>query len=573
MAPGSNNVPKNIGAVQPAKSAVATAAVAGAFSAVFLVLLVVNYIQVSIMMPRREAELTDLKVKIQKQADDKELLAQIRALDLRIRQQRLRRLDFSRKCGYMLLGGVVVFLAGVIWADSHRKKRPTPGPVGNQRNEQIFQAARSRLAVAIGLVVLAAVGIFLVVAPRINFAEAEAEGPSYPSDEEIAKNWHRFRGPGGAGISAYTNIPTRWDGKTGEGILWKTEVPLPGHNSPVVWGDRVFLSGATEQKREVYCFDAISGKLLWTGEVPKASREKLEIKEDTGAAACTVASDGRRVYAIFASGDIGCFDFKGSRLWTKSLGIPDSAYGYASSLEVYQNLLLVQFDQATVEDGKSRLFAFDGLSGRPVWEVKRPVANSWTSPIVVKAVNKYQLITVADPWVISYEPASGKEIWRAKCVGGDVAPSSICAGGLVFVIEPYKQLVAIRPDGQGDITRTHIAWRAVDSGPDICCPVSNGELIYVLTTEGMLICHRVADGTKVYEKDLNATFLASPSLAGDKMYLLSEKGVMYLVQTGSEYKELGRCELGEDCWASPAFADGRIYLRGLKTLYCIGNKP
>jgi outer membrane protein assembly factor BamB len=240
---------------------------------------------------------------------------------------------------------------------------------------------------------------------------------------------------------------------------------------------------------------------------------------------------------------------------------------------VYQNLLLVQFDQATVEDGKSRLFAFDGLSGRPVWEVKRPVANSWTSPIVVKAANKYQLITVADPWVISYEPASGKEIWRAKCVSGDVAPSSICAGGLIFVIEPYKQLVAIRPDGQGDITRTHIAWRAEDSGPDICCPVSNGELIYVLTTEGMLICHRVADGTKVYEKDLNATFLASPSLAGDKMYLLSEKGVMYLVQTGSEYKELGRCELGEDCWASPAFADGRIYLRGLKNLYCIGNKP
>jgi outer membrane protein assembly factor BamB len=234
---------------------------------------------------------------------------------------------------------------------------------------------------------------------------------------------------------------------------------------------------------------------------------------------------------------------------------------------------LVQFDQGSAEDGKSRFFAFDGLSGRLVWETKRPVSSSWTSPIAVKAANKYQLITVADPWVISYEPASGKEIWRAKCVGGDVAPSPIYAGGLIFAIEPYKQLAAIKPDGQGDVTSTHIAWRAEDNGPDICCPVSNGELIFVLMTEGTLVCYRVADGTKVYEKELGEGFRASPSMVGDKLYLLTEKGVMYIASAGNEYKELARCELGEDCWGSPAFGDGRIYLRGVKNLYCIGNKP
>jgi len=325
----------------------------------------------------------------------------------------------------------------------------------------------------------------------------------------------------------------------------------------------------------VYCFDAISGRLLWTGEVPTTLQagKKLEIGQDTGFAASTVATDGRRVYAIFATGDVGCFDFDGKRVWARSLGIPDSAYGYTCSLEVYRNVLFVQYDQAGVEDQKSRLLALDGFSGRSLWEAKRPVANSWTSPILIKVGDKYQLITLGDPWVISYDPGSGTEIWRAKCVSGDLVPSAIYAGGLVFVVEPYTQVVAVRPDGRGDVTGTHIAWRAEDGGPDICSPVGNGELVFVVTTEGTLKCYKAADGSKVYEKELDTGFRASPSLVGDKLYLLDEKGVMYIAEAGPQYKELARCRLGEDCWASPAFADGRIYLRGIKNLYSIGNKP
>ncbi|MBN2316041.1 MAG: PQQ-binding-like beta-propeller repeat protein, partial [Sedimentisphaerales bacterium] len=153
-----------------------------------------------------------------------------------------------------------------------------------------------------------------------------------------------------------------------------------------------------------------------------------------------------------------------------------------------------------------------------------------------------------------------------------VAPSPIYADGLVFAIEPYNKLVAIKPDGKGDVTETHIAWSVDEGGPDICSPVSDGERIYMLGTEGFLTCHKTSDGKKIWEHDLEEFCLASPSLVGDKIYVLTEKGVMFILETGDEYKELGRCELGEQCHATPAFLDGRIYIRGVKHLYCIGSR-
>jgi outer membrane protein assembly factor BamB len=184
-----------------------------------------------------------------------------------------------------------------------------------------------------------------------------------------------------------------------------------------------------------------------------------------------------------------------------------------------------------------------------------------------------QLITVADPNVVSYNPANGKELWRAKCVGGDLAPSPLYAGGLVFAIQPFSQLVAIKPTGQGDVTKTHIAWKGEDGIPDICSPVSDGKYLYLLDSEGLITCYNVADGKKVYEHDLKVPCRASPSIVGDKLYILSLKGVMHIAQAGPEYKELGKCELDEECLSSPAFLDGRIYIRGVKNLYCIGPTP
>ncbi|MHC4186217.1 MAG: outer membrane protein assembly factor BamB family protein [Planctomycetota bacterium] len=351
-------------------------------------------------------------------------------------------------------------------------------------------------------------------------------------------------------------------------------MPLPGHSSPVVWEDRVFLSGADANTREVYCFDASSGKLLWQQAVepaPDSSAEPLDLMEDTGYAAPTVVTDGRRVCAIFANGDVGCFDVGGRKLWTRSLGVPESSYGYASSLAMYRNLLLIQYDQTSFEEEKSRFIALNAYSGQPVWEMKRPVSGSWTSPIVARIGDQHQLITLGDPWVIAYDPVSGAELWKAECMGADLAPSPIHAEGLIFAVESNIKLVAIRPDGRGDVTKSHIVWTVEDGIPDICSPLSDGKRIFLLTSDGTLTCYQVADGAKLWEEDLRGDFKASPSLAGGRLYALSEKGVMLIAEAGGQYKELARSELGEDCHASPAFADGRIYIRGLENLYCIGG--
>ena len=549
------------------------AAVAGGiFSVIVLGLLIVNYLQIKLLDPLRTERLENLKIKLIETPNNEQLLSQIRELDLQIRKDRIRRYDFSKKGGLFLLGAVAVFLIGIKTAKACKKKLPYPIAPTDLQLQQSRQAVKARWVMTAILPLLAAVALLFVSNNKINFSDA---GISYPSDEEIAKNWPSFRGPQGSAISAYTNVPDKWNGKSGEAIIWKSEVPLPGHSSPVIWNDRVFLSGANKEKRQVYCFDAVSGRLLWQADVtnPSLAADKaIEMGEDTGYAAPTVATDGSRVCAIFPNGDVGCFDFEGNKLWSRDLGVPDSIYGYASSLAVFQNLLLIQYDQAATEDNKSRIMALDTFSGLTVWETNRPVPNSWTSPIVAKIGDQSQLITCADPWVIAYDPLNGAELWRVDCLGTDVAPSPIYAGGLVFGIHPYSTLVAIKPTGQGDVTKTHIVWKAEDNIPDICSPVSNGELIFTLESQGNLTCYKLSDGTKLWEKDLQAGFMASPSLVGNHLYLLSEKGVMFIIDAGSEYKELTRCRLGENCFASPAFADGRIYIRASENLYCIGNK-
>jgi outer membrane protein assembly factor BamB len=284
-----------------------------------------------------------------------------------------------------------------------------------------------------------------------------------------------------------------------------------------------------------------------------------------------MACDGKRVYAIFVDGDLVCLDLDGKTVWSKNLGMPDSIYSFATSLVVYRDLLLIQYDQGDVGDGLSVLYALECKTGRIVWRTARPVGGSWTSPILIDTGDEEQLITCSDPWIIAYNPATGQELWRADLLGMDLAPSPIFAGGMVFVIKPNEMLVALRVDGRGDVTKTHVVWSDDFPAPDICSPVSDGELIFLLGTAGTLSCFEVEDGTLCWEHELDDMFQASPSLANGWVYLVSEKGVTYRVKAAKTFEEAGTSRLDDLFTASPAFMDGRIFIRGDLSLYCIGN--
>jgi outer membrane protein assembly factor BamB len=571
-APQSNNVTQLRRVLQT------TAAVGAIFTLVFLGLLIVNGYKQYVNGFQDETELTDLKQQLLNQPDDKTLIKRIRELDRDYRADKLRQIDFSGLGSLLLLISAMLTIGALKWQASLKGIHPEPA-LEFEEPHRGRRLSESRFTLIVFVLLLTGMALLLDQhTPSGWIKQLETgmvEKPDYASPEDLAQNWNRFRGFGGSGVTSLTDIPTKWDGESGEGILWKIPIPLSGYNSPIVWQDRVFLSGASSEKREVYCFDTSTGSILWTGNVPTAPMgdRKLDIMEDTGYAASTMATDGVRVYAIFASGDLAAFDFNGRLLWHKSLGIPASLYGYASSLEVWQDRVLVQYDQGGVEDGKSRLYAFEGRTGNLVWETKRPVPNSWTSPILVRVDNDYQLISVGDPWVIAYDPNNGKEIWRADCVKGDVAPSPILAGNLAIAIAPDLDNVAIRMGGTGDVSTTHIAWRNDDVGPNIVSPVADSNRIFYLDSYGTLYVVNALDGHLLYEYDFGENVNSSPTMVAGKLYVLSLDGTMFIGTPGEkEFTQEASNPLGEACFASPAFMPARIYIRGEKHLYCIGNE-
>ncbi|HEV7406544.1 MAG TPA: PQQ-binding-like beta-propeller repeat protein [Chthoniobacteraceae bacterium] len=392
-----------------------------------------------------------------------------------------------------------------------------------------------------------------------------------PTAEEYQANWPRFRGPGGGGVTTQTDLPLTCDFKSGANVAWKVPVPAPGFSSPVVWGERVFLSGGDEKARVVMGFDAPTGKLLWQRavKIADASDEEVEVPDQCGMAAATMATDGRRVYAMFANGDLAALDFEGAVVWAKRLAVPKNQYGHATSLVTWQDRLLVQFDQGMPEDELSKLYALDGATGAVVWEKPRNAGASWATPIVFEAAGQVQIVTLAVPWVVSYAVKDGTELWRADCLDGEVTPSPIFAGGTLFIISPTNKLQAIRPDGHGDVTKTHLLWSREDNIPDVTSPASNGDLVFFIDTGGTLTCCDAKDGKKQWQQEMGEECNASPSLAGDRLYLFTKKGTMIVVEAARTFKELARSPLGEPVLASPAFAQHRIFVRGLKRLLCL----
>jgi len=571
------------------RAGVATVLIAAIFCLVVALAMIIGEVRSAAADPLKSPQITALKENLAAAPRDEPLKEQIRALDLQVRRQFFRRLSFNRSGTWLLLGGAVVLLLAARATAGLQRKLPLPQPKAEAeqqlaRNSKLarWSVCVSGAAVAATFLVLAlAVGTALPRRPSDLDELLKAQGPDDagaadgPSLAEIRDNWPRFRGPDGNGVSTQTNVPLTWDVKSGAGVLWKSPVPLPGFSSPVVWSNRVFVSGSDVTNCAVYCFDANTGQLVWqrlVRDVPGTPAKLPEVPESTGFTAATMATDGRRAYAFFAHGDLVAFKFDGTVAWAKNIGVPRNPYGHASSLALWQGKLIVQLDQGEAEQGISRLFAFEAATGKVLWQQARKVAASWSTPLIIEAAGKTQIIALSVPWVMAYAANDGTELWRVEGMSGEVTPSPVFAGGLVFVASPSDKLMAIRPDGQGDVTKSHVAWTSEENVPDISSPVSNGELVFTANTGGLLTCFDAKDGKKQFEQDLNLECQSSPSIAGHRLYVFSAKGPVVVAEVARQFMELARPDMGEKVFASPAFVKERIYVRGATNLFCLGAK-
>lgn len=379
--------------------------------------------------------------------------------------------------------------------------------------------------------------------------------------------WPGFRGPGGSAVSRDTNTSVAWDIPSGKGLLWKVDLPLPGAGSPIVWGDRVFLSGAdTQGHGAVFAFEAKSGKLAWKGDVPLTGEPRI-FDENTTLAASTPVTDGKRVYAVFATGAIAAFNLDGSPAWKDDLGVPELQYGYASSPVLHKNLLIVQFDQEA--EGMAELIAYDTQTGKVAWRTKRAMGASWCSPIVAETAKGPQIVVVSCGGVAAYEPADGKEIWTVKRESRDIVCTPVFNNGLVVATLGSVGTLAIRPDGRGDVTATHVVWENGDAGSDVASPVAFGDGVFVPSYAVMAL--NAASGKKEAELELNGTVYASPIVAGGKLYLIDRDGAVTIAKADKTLGILGKTAIGEPVDATPAVANGCLFVRTHKRL--IGIQP
>ena len=400
---------------------------------------------------------------------------------------------------------------------------------------------------------------------QISRSVTSSEDQEQISEQSNTGNFPFFRGEGSRGYAPPGEYPVKWDGKTGENILWKVKVPKAGFSSPVIWGDKIYLTGAEGPQLFIMCFDKKNGDLLWTKGANEVSGEPAEppkTSEDTGLAAPSAATNGTVVCAIFGNGNLLCFDMEGNRRWAKNLGVPDNHYGHSSSLIIDNNILVVQYDHFSSKS----VMGFNVNSGEKLWETPRQVAVSWASPVIATFNGVKQVILSSEPFVIAYDIESGAEIWTARCMSGEVGPSVGVNSSHVFAVNDFAVLAAIDPNNNGNID-----WQDNEYTPEVASPVATEELVYILTTWGGVAAYDAQSGEIAWNHDFDYGFYSSPMIAGNNVYMMDQAGVTHVVSTGKEFKLIAESPLGERANCTPAFSDGRIYLRSDEHLYCIGK--
>jgi outer membrane protein assembly factor BamB len=388
-----------------------------------------------------------------------------------------------------------------------------------------------------------------------------------------AESWPCWRGPRGDGTCVERNVPTRWDPAE---ALWRTELPGQGHASPIVWGDRVFTVTAlpASQERVLLCLECGTGEILWQRTVVRGPLQKIHKQNSYGSA--TPATDGERVYVTFRVGDdivVAAHDFTGGeQLWLVRVGTHTGEWGFCNEPVLYKDMVIVDGDSK----GDSFLIALGRDDGKTRWRISRTNKGiSYSAALIRELAGRTQLIQCGDRCVASFDPDTGRQLWTVDGPSQEFVATPVYSerAGLVFVSSswPKQILLAIRPDGKGDVTETHIAWRDAKGGPYVPSMIVAGDLLLSVNNSGVAFCYEAASGKVLWQEKLGRHH-ASPVLIGELVFFINDDGQVNVIKPGAKFERVAQYELGESCYASPAISDGQVFLRGFEHLFCFGRK-
>lgn len=401
-----------------------------------------------------------------------------------------------------------------------------------------------------------------------------------------AGNWPAWRGPEGTGVAAEKNLPLRWG--TNENVRWRVPLPERGNSTPIVWGKRVFVTQAVEHRRTLMCFDRSNGKLLWQQGPTYAEKEATHETNPLGSS--SPVTDGERVIAWFGSAGLSCYNFDGKELWHRDLGPQRHVWGWGSSPMLHDDLCVLNFGPGV----PSFLLAVDKRTGKTIWQVDEPNADSgekkpgqdkpawvgsWSTPVVIKAGSREELILNWPKRVVAFEPKTGKELWT--CAGlNPLAYSSPLydkAENIVVAMGGFMGMsLAVKAGGVGDVTESRRLWHHPKTKQRIGSGVIHEGHIYILNDPGVAECFELKTGKLVWEERLNGPAAKSDNwsslvLAGDRLYAINQGGDAFVLKASPKFEMLATNSLGETTIASIAMSDGELFIRTHQALWCIGR--
>lgn len=401
------------------------------------------------------------------------------------------------------------------------------------------------------------------------------------------ENWTRFRGPNGQGVSKAVDLPVKWSAE--ENIAWKTDIPGEGWSSPIVWGDHVFLTSTTSEGKNchVIAVDRKTGKILWDKLVfmQEANQHRHEMNSY---ATPTPVTDGKAVYAVFSGGSFVALDFSGKILWVNSDLDFYSHHGLGASPVLYNDLLLLAVNPSSREEptklgwqepwDKSYLLALDKNTGKERWRGKRGLSRiAHSTPAVMNVNGKDQIISTAGDVIQGFDPADGSLVWTVRSEGEPCVPSPVIGGGLVYASATNREPIrAVRPDGEGECTDTHIVWEQKGYTPMMASYLYVKPYLYTCADGGYFCCLDAATGAFHWRLQLRSGALnPSPVFADGKIYVLSEQGTTTVLKPSKDPSTpaeiIAKNELEGTCRASMAVAGSQLFIRSSEKLWCIGK--